>query len=97
MTATGREFTRLGAGLFLATQIAPEATQNGIGWIDMASVNQQIDLIMQFVASGGDARRPDPAATWTNDFAGKVKLAPADVTKARAAAAPFAQMLNAII
>jgi NitT/TauT family transport system substrate-binding protein len=97
MTSTGREFTKLGAGLFLATQLAPEILQNGVGWVDMASVNQQIDLIMQFVASGGDARRPNPAATWTNDFVGKVKLAPADVAKARASAAPYAQMLNAII
>jgi NitT/TauT family transport system substrate-binding protein len=97
MTSTGREFSKLGAGLFLATQIAPEAVQNGVGWIDMASVNQQIDLIMQFVASGGDARRPDPASTWTNDFAGKIKLSPADVEKARVAAAPYAQMLSKII
>jgi NitT/TauT family transport system substrate-binding protein len=93
MSSTGKEFTRLGAGLFLATQIAPEVTSNGIGWIDMKSVENQTDLVMKFVATK-DAKQPVIAQTWTNEFVGKIKLTEPEIATARAAAGDYAKMLS---
>lgn len=94
VAATGRDFTRTGAGLFLATQVAPEVVQNGLGWIDLGSINQQVDLVMKFVASGADAKRPNVEQTWTNEFVGKLKLNDQEIATARSSAKEFAQRLN---
>ena len=93
MSSTGKEFTKLGFGLFLATQIAPEVIDNGIGWMDLASVDNQIDLVMKFVAPS-DAKRPVVAQTWTNDFVGKIKLTQPEIASARAAASDYSKMLS---
>jgi NitT/TauT family transport system substrate-binding protein len=93
MSSTGKEFTKLGFGLFLATQIAPEVIDNGIGWMDLASVDNQIDLVMKFVAPS-DTKRPVVAQTWTNDFVGKIKLTQPEVASARAAASDYSKMLS---
>ena len=66
---------------------------NGIGWIDMQSVDNQIDLVMKFVAPS-DAKRPVVAQTWTNDFVGKIKLTQPEVASARAAASDYSKMLS---
>lgn len=97
MAATGREFTKLGAGLFLATQVAPEVTQNGVGWIDMNSINQQVDLVMKFVATGADAKRPSVEQTWSNEFVGKFKLSPQELAAAKKSASEYAQRLSLIL
>jgi ABC-type nitrate/sulfonate/bicarbonate transport system substrate-binding protein len=97
MAATGREFTRMGWGLTLATQFAPELTENGVGWFDPKSVANQIDLIMQFVATGADAKRPDVAKTWSTAFVGGVKMTSGEIAAAKNVAKPFAEMLSAII
>jgi ABC-type nitrate/sulfonate/bicarbonate transport system substrate-binding protein len=95
MSSTGKEFTKLGAGLFLATQISPEVVSHGIGWIDMKSVGSQIDLVMQFVATK-DAKQPVVGQTWSNDFVGKVKLTDAEIAAARGASGNYAKMLSFI-
>jgi len=97
VASTGREFTRLGWGLMQATQFAPEINQ-GAGAFDTKSVEAQVDLIMQFVATGADAKRPDVSKTWSTEFlSDKFKLNAEEMAAARKSAQPFAQMLNAII
>jgi NitT/TauT family transport system substrate-binding protein len=93
MSATGKQHTRYGGGLFLATLIAPETRDHGLGWGDVAALNQQTDLIIKYVA-GANAKRPDVGAMFTNEFAGKVKLNPGEFEAARKSSAEFARYLN---
>lgn len=93
MSSTGKLHTRYGAGLFLATLMAPELRDHGIGWGDMKAVNAQTDLIMKFVAPA-NSKRPDVAAIFTNEMAGRQKLTAEDYERARKTSAEFASHLN---
>ena len=93
MSATGKVHTRYGAGLALATMMAPELRDHGLGWADMASLNKQTDLVMKFGAPP-TAKRPDVGATFTNDLAGRLKLSAQEDASVRKTAAEFARHLN---
>ena len=93
MSATGKVHTRYGAGLALATMMAPELRDHGLGWADMASLNKQTDLVMKFGAPP-TAKRPDVGAIFTNEFAGRLKLTAQEDASVRKTAAEFARHLN---
>jgi ABC-type nitrate/sulfonate/bicarbonate transport system substrate-binding protein len=93
MSATGKSHTRYGAGLFLATLMAPELKENGIGWGDMKEVNSQTDLIMKFVAPP-NSKRPDVSAIFTNEVAGRQKLTAQEYERARKISEEFARHLS---
>jgi NitT/TauT family transport system substrate-binding protein len=93
MSSTGRTHTRYGAGLFLATLLTPELKEHGIGWADMASLNKQADLTIKY-AVGEGKERPDVAAIFSNDMAGKINLTPSEWEVARKSANEFATLLN---
>ena len=93
MSSSGRTHTRYGAGLFLATLLTPELKEHGIGWADMASLNKQADLTMKY-AVGEGKQRPDVAALFSNEMAGKIKLTPPEWEVARKSATEFATLLN---
>ena len=93
MSSTGKAHTRYGAGLFLATLMAPEMREGGVGWGDIKSLNDQVDLIMKFVAPP-NSKRPDVGTLYTNAMVGKMKLTPQEYEKARATASEYARHLN---
>ena len=93
MTSTGKTHTRYGAGLFMATLLAPELRDHGIGWADLDSLQKQTDLVMKY-AVAPDKKRPDVAAIFSNEMAGKIKLTPAEWTAARKIASEFAPLLS---
>lgn len=93
MSSTGKTHTRYGAGMFLATLLAPEVHDHGIGWADMTSIKSQTDLVMKY-AVGANASRPDVDKIFTNDMAGKIKLTAAEWDTARKSAAEFAPYLG---
>jgi NitT/TauT family transport system substrate-binding protein len=93
MSATGKQHTRYGAGLFLAALLTPEIRDHGIGWGDMASLNQQTDLVMKY-AVAPNSRRPDVATIFSNAMAGKLKVTPAEWEVARKSASEFAPLLD---
>lgn len=88
ISSTGKEYSRIGLGLTNLTNLVPEVKQHGFGWADPAKVATMADLVIKYAAGEG-AVRPDVGALFTNDFVGKLKLSPADLTVAEKAAAPF--------
>jgi NitT/TauT family transport system substrate-binding protein len=93
MSSTGKAHTRYGAGLFLAAFLTPEVRDHGIGWGDLASLNQQTDLVMKY-AVGAGAKRPDVETIFSNAMAGKIKVSSAEWDVARKSASEFAPLLG---
>jgi ABC-type nitrate/sulfonate/bicarbonate transport system substrate-binding protein len=86
-----RGSARLGQGLLALTTLVPEAMEHGLGHSDMAVVERMINTVMEF--SVPDGRRPVASELYTNRFAGRVKLTPAEWQGVRERVAPFAQAL----
>ena len=92
MSKTGREYTRLGLGLTIATNLVPEVEQHGFGWADPAKVRSMAELVVKYSTKPG-TKLPDLDKLFTNDFAGRLKLDAAGLAKAQATAAPFRRYL----
>ena len=75
LTPTGREYTRLGLGIFLYSGLVDEVRQHGLGWVDPAKIAELNDLVATYLAAK-DAPKPDVSLLYTNKFAGKLKLTP---------------------
>jgi ABC-type nitrate/sulfonate/bicarbonate transport system substrate-binding protein len=91
LTPSGREYTRLGLGIFLYSGLVDEVRQNGLGWVDPAKISELNDLVATYLAPK-DAAKPDVSLLYTNRFAGKLKLTPeqwADAMKRREEFAKF--------
>ena len=93
MSKTGKEYSRLGLGLTIATNLVPEVKEHGLGYADPAKVKNQAELIVKYGA-GADAKMPDVAALFTNQFVGKMKLSEAELAASEKAAAPFKKYLG---
>ena len=62
----------LGMGMTRAIMTAPESVEHGIGYTDLAKIDQQAKTVKQYAATAKD-RDPPPAASFcSNDQAGKV-------------------------
>lgn len=86
-----RNSARLGQGLMAVTVAAPEAMEHGLGHTDLAVAERMIDTVMQYSVEGGT--RPSAATLYSNRFAGRVRLSPAEWEAVRARVAPFAGLL----
>lgn len=92
MMPTGATHARYGAGFFIATLLKPELRENGIGWANMSSLNNQADLVMEFVASK-EAKRPVIERIFSNEMAGKIWLTDAEWAAAQQLAKPYEDIL----
>jgi NitT/TauT family transport system substrate-binding protein len=88
ISSTGKAYARIGLGLTNLTNLVPEVKDNGFGYADPAKVATMTDVVVRYGA-GDKATRPDPAALFTNRFAGTVKLEAKDLAAAEAGAAPY--------
>ncbi|HLI12055.1 MAG TPA: ABC transporter substrate-binding protein [Alphaproteobacteria bacterium] len=93
LSRTGREYTRLGLGLTIATNLVPELKEHGFGYADPAKVEAMTDMVLQY-GVGKDAKRPNTGELFTNAFASKLKLSTAELAAAEKAAQPFLKYLG---
>ncbi|QRG07304.1 ABC transporter substrate-binding protein [Xanthobacter dioxanivorans] len=94
VTKGGKENATISQGLMHYTVLSPEAEQRAIGFTDMTKVAGMVDLVMEYGAPK-DAKRPDPATLFTNDFVGDVgKLTPDQWAKVKANVAEYAAILG---
>ena len=88
MTASGKDYARIGLGLTNLTNLVPEVTGNGLGWADPAKMKAQADTVIEFAAGQG-AKLPEMSALFTNAFVGKVRLSEAQLTRAQKMVEPY--------
>lgn len=90
----GRENAVISQGLMHYTLLSPEAENNSLGYTDLAKAGTMVDMVMEFGAPK-DAKRPDPAALFINDFVGDVgKLTPAQWATVKKNVAEYAAILG---
>jgi NitT/TauT family transport system substrate-binding protein len=83
MTKSGPEYTRLGMEVFQFSLMSdPTPKEKGLGWSDMAKLEQMSDLISKYLLKD-PGPNPELSKLFTNRFVGKVKLSNADWTTAR--------------
>ncbi len=92
ISSTGKAYARIGLGLTNLTNLVPEVKERGFGYADPAKVATMTDVVVRYGA-GDKAVRPDPAALFTNRFAGSVKLEGKDLAAAETQAAPYRKYL----
>jgi NitT/TauT family transport system substrate-binding protein len=90
----GRENAVISQGLMHYTVVSPEAESHAIGYTDLAKAGVMVDMVMEFGAPK-DAKRPDPAKLFLNDFIGDVgKLTPAEWAAVKKNVAEYAAILG---
>ncbi len=89
LASTAKEQLEIGIGVWAANYVSKEAMEKGIGYADPAVYAQMTDVIFQASGAAGD-KKPDPAALYTNDYVGKLKLTPAEWDKVKAGSAKYA-------
>jgi ABC-type nitrate/sulfonate/bicarbonate transport system substrate-binding protein len=92
MSKTGREYTRLGLGLTIATNLVPEVREHAFGWADPAKVKTMAEQVVTYATKEG-TKVPDTDKLFTNDFV-TMKLDAAQLAKAEATAQPFMSYLG---
>lgn len=88
MTASGKEYARIGLGLTNLTNLVPEVIDHGLGFADPVKMKSQAELVVEYAAGQG-AKVPEMSSLFTNDFVGKVRLSEDQLKLARAAVEPF--------
>ena len=73
----GRENAVISQALMHYTLLAPEAEKHSLGYTDLAKAGAMVDMVMEFGAPK-DAKRPDPAKLFINDFVGDAGKLTAD-------------------
>lgn len=90
----GKLYVELGMGMTRAIMTAPESIEHGLGYTDLAKIDQQAKTVKQYAATAKD-RDPPPATTFcSNDQAGKVTLTAAEWDQVRASTQKYAKLLG---
>ena len=73
--SSDRSFVKYGVLINTATSLAPYLEQQGLGYMENKLVAATQDKIVKYL---GVKAEQDPSALYTNQFAGRVKLTPAE-------------------
>jgi NitT/TauT family transport system substrate-binding protein len=73
LSASAKENSRLGLGVFLYSGLVDEIRQHGLGWADPAKMGELGELVRTYLASK-DSPKIAAEQFFTNRFAGKIRL-----------------------
>ncbi len=90
----GKLYVELGLGMTRVIMTAPESMQHGLGYTDLAKVDEQAKLVKQYAAKPTDGPAPEAAKICLNDQTGKVTLTAAEWEKVTATSKHYAQLLG---
>ena len=93
LNADGKSFIEIGMGLHRFVIAKPPAIDDGLGFGDLKSYEGMTDLVMKYTAAPG-SKRPPVESWYTNDYAGRVKLAKPAWDRIVADAAPYGNYLT---
>jgi NitT/TauT family transport system substrate-binding protein len=90
----GKLYVELGVGMTSAIMIAPESIKNGLGYTDLASIDQQAATVKKYAAAKVDRVPPKAETFCSNDTRGKVTLSAAEWDQARANTKKYVHLLG---
>ena len=91
ISATGREFLRLGLGIFYLCGASDDAMKHGLGWVDPSRIEYTRDLVVKYLKAPG---KPEVDSLFTNEFVGKVKLSDGEWAGVRKRTEEFAKYFS---
>jgi ABC-type nitrate/sulfonate/bicarbonate transport system substrate-binding protein len=83
---TNRDVVKHGQGVMTAMGLVPEVEKNGLGWMDPEIVKRTRETVVAYM---GAKDVPPAERLFTNAFAGKVKLTPAEWAAVKASVARY--------
>jgi NitT/TauT family transport system substrate-binding protein len=94
MSRTGRLYVELGLGMTRAIMMAPESIQHGLGFTDLAKIDEQAKIVKQYAASADDREPPKAETFCTNKDIGKVTLTAAEWDQVRSNSEEYLRLLG---
>ena len=90
----GKLYVELGVGMTRAIMTAPESIEHGLGYTDLAKIDQQAKVVKQYAAAPADRDPPAAETFCTNNDVGKVTLTTAEWDEVRASTPKYAKLLG---
>ena len=90
----GKLYVELGMGMTRAIMTAPESIQNGLGYTDLAKIDEQAKVVKQYASAPNDRDPPAAATFCTNNDIGKVTLTTAEWDQVRASTQKYVKLLG---
>ncbi|HEY7247733.1 MAG TPA: ABC transporter substrate-binding protein [Xanthobacteraceae bacterium] len=90
----GRLYVELGLGMTRAIMAAPESMQHGVGYTDLAKIDEQAKVVKQYAAAPKDRDPPKAETFCSNNAAGKVTLTPAQWDEVRSSTQKYMKLLG---
>jgi len=90
----GKLCVELGVGMASAIMVAQESIKNGLGYTDLAKIDEQAKLVKQYASAPNDRDPPRAETFCSNDSAGKVTLTASEWDQVRANTRKYAALLG---
>jgi NitT/TauT family transport system substrate-binding protein len=90
----GRLYVELGLGMTRAIMAAPESMEHGLGYTDLAKIDEQAKVVKQYAAAPKDPELPKAEIFCRNDAVGKVTLTPAQWGEVRSGTQKYMTLLG---
>ena len=90
----GRLYVELGLGMTRAIMAAPESMEHGLGYTDLAKIDEQAKVVKQYAAAPKDPELPKAETFCRNNAVGKVILTPAQWGEVRSSTQKYMKLLG---
>ena len=84
----------LGLGMTRAIMMAPESIEHGLGYTDLAKIDEQGKIVKQYASAPNDRELPKVDTFCSNDAVGKVTLTAAEWDQVRSSTQKYAKLLG---
>ena len=90
----GKLYVELGLGMTCAIVAAPESIEHGLGYSDLAKIEEQARIVKQYASAPNDREPPKADTFCSNNDIGKVTLSAAEWDSVRASTGKYAKLLG---
>jgi NitT/TauT family transport system substrate-binding protein len=90
----GKLYVELGLGMTRAIMAAPESMEHGVGYTDLAKIDEQAKVVKQYAAGPNDREPPKAETFCSNNAVGKVTLTPAEWADVRSSTQKYVKLLG---
>jgi hypothetical protein len=77
-----------------AIMAAPESMEHGVGYTDLAKIDEQAKVVKQYAAGSNDREPPKAETFCSNNALGKVTLTPAEWAEVRSSTQRYMKLLG---
>src|SRR6516225_7974779 len=89
-----KEHEELGLGMTRAIMAASESMEHGVGYTDLAKIDEQAKVVKQYAAAPKDPEPPKAETFCRNNAVGKVILTPAQWGEVRSSTQKYMKLLG---